>query len=844
MACSFFSTEIDHLNSRKALEEQVNMSKTTNNTVPSQAQVVIIGGGVIGCSVAYHLTKLGWRDVVLLERKRLTSGTTWHAAGLIVSGTFGEETTLNMAKYSRELYARLGEETGQDTGFKPVGYIQLANNAQTAVKLRRVAGFSRGHGVDVAEISAAEVKQMWPLFDTSDVYAGFYTAVDGRANPIDVTMALAKGARMGGAHIIEETKVTGIQRENGRVTGVTTDKGEIKAEYVVNCGGMWAREIGQMAGVNVPLHAAEHYYLITDKMAGMDPDLPIVEDPDLYAYYRPEMSGLMIGLFEPVAGPWGMNGIPENFSFGEIAPDWDRLTPYLERAMDRIPIAKETGIHKFFCGPESFTPDMGSLMGEAPGLKNFFVAAGFNSMGILFGGGAGQIMAQWIVDGLPPVDVTGINIDRLAPFQNTSKYLHDRTVELLGWQYKSWPNLQPETARNSRKSALYDRLAEAGAYYGQSVGWEYPDWFAPPGIEPKVEYSWGKQNWFEYAAAEHKAAREDVVLMDLTHMSKILVQGRDAETVLNRICANNVAVPVGRIVYTQWLNTRGGIEVDLTVTRLAEDCYLLVSVDFMHNHVETWLKRNSPPDAHLFFTDVTSGYSIINVQGPKSRQLISSLTTADMSNEAFPYLTMQEIDIDYSLVKALRVTYVGELGWELYVPTEFTLNVFDTLVAVGGAVNLKHAGFQALETLRLEKAYRDYGHDIDNLDTPLQVGLGFAVDFDKPGGFIGKEALLQQKEEGILKRRLVQFLLEDPEPLLHGSEPIYRNGVRVGDLGAGGYGHTLGGSVGLGAVESEAGVTADFIKNGRYEIEVADVRYPARASLRPMYDPKGKKIRS
>ncbi|MEM7119237.1 MAG: FAD-dependent oxidoreductase [Chloroflexota bacterium] len=818
-------------------------SQTKVEAFPTQAQVVIIGGGVIGCSVAYHLTKLGWRDVVLLERKQLTSGTTWHAAGLIVTGSFADETTLYMAKYSRELYARLEAETGQSTGFKPVGHIQVANNAETMAKLRRIRDFSRGYGIDVEEISASEFNNLWPLCDVSDVHAGFYNPLDGRANPIDVAMSLAKGARMGGARIIEGTKVTGVGKKGGRVTSVITDKGEIQAEYVVNCGGMWSREIGKMAGVNVPLHAAEHYYLITEAMEGMDPDLPIIEDLDLYAYYRPEMSGLMIGLFEPVAGPWGMDGIPENFTFGEIAPDWDRTGPFLDTAMNRIPIARETGIHKYFCGPESFTPDMSPLMGEAPELKNFFVAAGFNSMGILLGGGAGQITAQWIVDGYPSLDVTGINIDRMSPFQGTPRYLRDRTVELLGWQYKSWPNLTPKTARNTRKSALYDRLAEAGAYYSESAGWEYPDWFAPPGVAPKVAYSWGRQNWFDYVAAEHKAVREDVVLMDLTHMSKILVQGQDAEKVLNRICANNVAGPVGKIVYTPWLNERGTIEVDLTVTRLAEDCYLIVGVDFMHNHIEGWLKRNTPADARVYITDVTSGYNIINVQGPKSRELLSGLTSVDLSNEAFPYLTMQEIDIGYSLVKALRVTYVGELGWELHVPTEYTLNVFDTLVEAGGAVNLRHAGFQALESLRLEKGYRDYAHDIDNSDTPLEVGLGFTLDLKKPGGFIGKEAVLRQKEAGTLTTRLVQFLLEDPEPILHGSEPIYRDGVWVGDLGAGSYGHTLGGAVGLGNVEYEGGVTREFLRNGRFEIEVEGVRYPAKTSLRPMYDPKGKKVR-
>jgi 4-methylaminobutanoate oxidase (formaldehyde-forming) len=594
----------------------------------------------------------------------------------------------------------------------------------------------------------------------------------------------------------------------------------------------------------VPLQAAEHYYLVTEPIEGLHRDLPIVEDPDLYAYYREEMGGLMLGMFEPVAAPWGADGIPDDFSFGEIPPDWERLMPYLETAMKRIPVVREAGVHTFFCGPESFTPDMGTLMGEAPGLKNYYVSAGFNSLGILFGGGAGRVMAQWIVDGYPPVDVSDINLDRLMPFQNNIRYLGDRIVELLGWQYIDWPNLQPETARLTRRSAIYDRLAEAGAYYGDSVGWEYPDWFAPAGVEPKGEYSWSRQNWFEYVAAEHKAAREDVILMDLTHMSKFLVQGRDAEKVLNHICANNVAVPVGRIVYTQWLNERGTIEADMTVTRLEEDVYLLICVDKAHTHVKTWLKDHAPPDAYVFVTDVTSSYNILNVQGPKSRQLLSGLTNADMSNQAFPYLTAQEIDIGYALVKALRVTYVGELGWELYVPTEFTLHVFDMLVEAGEDVSLKHAGFQALNTLRIEKAYRDYGWDVDNTDTPLEVGLGFAVDFDKPSGFIGKEALLDQKGECMLQHRLVQFLLEDSKPLLYGSEPIYQDGKLVGHMASAGYGHTLGGAVGLGSIQNDSGVTTDWVKSANFEVEVAGARYPARASLRPMYDPKGIKVRS
>jgi heterotetrameric sarcosine oxidase gamma subunit len=816
----------------------------TRKPFPTQAQVVIIGGGVIGCSVAYHLTKLGWRDVVLLERKDITCGTTWHAAGLVVSGTFTSTVMSDMSKYTRELYQRLGEETSQDTGFRRIGYLELASSEEWVEGLRRAADFGRYNGHVIEELSPSKIKKMWPLLKTDDLLAGFFCPDDARVDPVDATMALVKGARMGGALILEDTKVTAINQKNGRVTGVVTDKGEIEAEYVINCGGMWGRELGKMAGVNVPLHAAEHYYLITEPIEGIHRDLPILDDPARFAYYREETGGLMIGLFEPVAAPWGMDGIPREFSFDELAPDWERMMPFLERAMERIPVAKTAGVHKFFCGPESFTPDLEPLMGEAPELKNYYVAAGFNSLGILLGGGVGQVMAQWIVDGLAPIDVSEIDIARMLPFQNNTKYLRDRTVELLGLTFApGYFNRQYETARNARKSPFHDRLAEARACFGSYAGWEYPDWFAPEGVEPKVQYTWGRQNWFEYAAAEHRAARQGVILMDYSVMGKLLVQGRDAEKVLNWICANNVAVPVGRCIYTQWLNERGRIEADLTVTRLAQDQFLILTGDGTITAVHTWLKRNIHPDAHAFVTNVTSAYSVLNVQGPKSRDLLSRVTNADVSNEAFPFLTLQEIDIGYAPVLALRVTYVGELGWELYIPTEFSLHIFDTLMEAGKEVGLVLAGLQALETLRLEKAYRDYGNDVDNLDTPLEAGLSRFVDFEKPGGFIGREALLRHKEAGI-KHRLVQFLLEDPEPLLYYNELIYRNGKLAGRMLAGGYGHTLGASVGLGYVKNEEGITADYVKSGAYEVQVAGVRYAAKASLRPMYDPRGERVRS
>ena len=819
-------------------------SGNSSKRFPERAKVVIIGGGVIGCSTAYHLAKLGWKDIVLLERAQLTAGTTWHAAGLIEAGGFFSATTIEMTKYTLELYKSLEAETGLATGNKNVGTITLVTTPDRLEEMRRVSAFEREFDVAFSEITPKEFKGLWPLAYTEDLLAGFYSPGDGRVNPVDVTMALAKGARMGGVQIFEETPVTGFRTEEQRVTSVITDKGEIQAEYVVNCAGMWSREVGKMVGVDVPLQPTEHYYLITEPMEGVHPDLPVLVDPDKYAYYREEVGGILFGLFEPVSAPWALDGIPKNFTFGEIKPDWDRMMPYVEEAMKRIPALETAGIHKFFCGPESFTPDLGPMMGLAPALDNFYVAAGFNSLGILMGGGAGKIMAQWIVDGVPDVDITEIDIARMLPFENTSKYLKERGVELLGFMFEDgYPNKQFKTARNARKSAFHDRLVDAGAYFGAYAGWEYPDWFAPQGVEPKVEYSWGRQNWFEYSAAEHQATRENVTMLDYSVMGKLLVQGRDAEKVLNRICSNNVAVPIGRCVYTQWLNETGTIEADLTVTRLAEDQYLILTGDGTITAVQAWLRRHIPVDAHIYVTNITSAYSVLNIQGPKSRDFLSGLTNADLSNEAFPFLTMQQIDIGYALVKAIRITYVGELGWELYIPTEFSLHVFDMLVEAGAAFGLKHLGLHALDSLRLEKAYRDYGGDIDNTDTPLEVGLGYFVDFDKPGGFIGRDALLRLKESGY-RYRMPQFLLEDPEPLLYFGEIIYRDGEPVGHIMSGSYGHTLGASVGVGPVENDGEtVTVDFIKSGSYEIDIAGVRYPAKASLRPMYDPKLERVR-
>jgi len=817
-----------------------------SSSTPGRAQVVIIGGGIIGNSVAYHLTKLGWNDVVLLERDRLTSGTTWHAAGLVVSGGMTTQTLAWMAKYSRDLYEVLEEETGLSTGFRPVGYLQTASTKERAHKLRREADFMRLMGIDREEISGAEVAALWPQMDASEVITGFYTANEGRADPYNVAMSLAKGARLGGAQILEGVGVLGITQEDDRVTGVVTDGGVIEADYVVNCAGMWARQVGAMAGVSVPLQAIEHAYLITEPIEGVSADLPIFEDPDRFAYYREETGGLMVGLFEPVAAPWSLDRIPDDFSFGEIPSDWDRLAPFLEYAMEILPGLENVGVRKLFTGPESFTPDNGFLMGEAPELANFFVAAGFNSLGILTGAGAGSIVASWIADGVPPIDVTDVDIARMSPFQTNRPYLAERSVELLGRLHStgSWPHSHPTTARNVKRSVIHERLEKAGAHFGESSGWESASWFAPVDADIEFKFTYARQDWFEFHAAEHRAVRSAVALFDLSSMSKFLVQGPDAEATLNLLSGNNIAVPVGQCVYTQWMNARGGIQADVTVTRLAEDRFLVVAAEMFHRRVEAMLHRGSAVDARVQVTDVTSGYTLLSVQGPGARDLLSEVTLADLDNAAFPYYTAQQIDLHHGLGLALRMSFVGELGWELYVPTEFALNVYDRIIEVGSEFGLLHAGMETLESTRTEAGRLDYGLDMENSDSPLEAGLGFAVDFDKPGGFVGREALLAQREERPYKSRLVQFLLEDPEPLLYGEEPILRDGDPVGYLRSGAYGHTLGGAMGFGYVEDEAGVTADFVKAGNFEIQVAGACYSAKASLRSMYDPQNLRVRT
>ena len=817
---------------------------TQGSDLPSRARVVVIGGGIIGASVAYHLGHMGWGpETLLLERDRLTSGTTWHAAGLMV--TFGSfsETSTRMRHYTRDLYSRLEAETGQSTGFAPIGLIEVAADEGRLEEYRRVAAFNRLCGTEVHEISPSEISDLFPPARTDDLLAGFYMPQDGRVNPVDATMALAKGARMQGVTILEGTPVLDVLVKDGRVVGVRTERGDIECEYVVNCAGMWARQLAERSGVTVPNQAAEHYYLLTDPIPGLDPDLPVLEDPGSYGYYRPEGDGMMIGLFEPVCAPWHVDAIPEDASFLTLPPDWERMGPYLEKAMARVPASMEVGIRTFFCGPESFTPDLSPVVGESPEVRGYFVAAGLNSIGILTGGGIGRAIATWIVDGLPDIDVTGMNIDRLHPYQLAPEYRATRTVESLGMVYQThFPGKSMQTARGIKRSPVHDRLAAQGAYFRDVSGWEGADWYAGLGQTAKVEeLTWGRQNWFDTWAREHRAIREGVGLMDMSFMAKFRVQGPDAGAVLDRMSTNRVNGEPGVITYTQWLNDGGTLEADLTVTKLGEGDFLVVASDTAHRHVETMLKRAL--EGHRgWVTDVTSGLAQINIQGPRSRELLQSLTSTDMSNDAFPFRAAREIDLGFARVLCARITYLGELGYELFVPAEQAAYVYDLVTEAGSAYDLAHVGLKALSSLRMEKAYRDFGHDIDNTDSPLEVGLGFTIDWDKD--FVGRQAVTAVKESGPLMRRLAQVRILDPEPLMFHGEVVYRDGVPVGYVRAASYGHTLGGAVGLAMIETGEPVTPDIINTGTWEIDVAGVRYPAVASLRPMYDPDNARIKA
>lgn len=810
--------------------------------LPKRANVVVIGGGIIGCSIAYHLAKMGWSDVLLLERQQLTSGTTWHAAGLV--GQLRNSINMTkLAKYTSELYRGLEAETGQATGYRQCGSISLATNKERFEELRRSASMAKVFDLEVNVIDVDEIVERYPLVHSSDILGGIHIPSDGYANAVDITQALAKGARNNGARIFQNTNVTTIKNDGCKVTGVATPDGDIEADYVVICGGMWSRELAASVGVNVPLHACEHYYALFESVEGLDPGLPVLRDYDACTYYKYDAGKLLVGAFEPSAKPWGMDGIAEDFCFDEIAGDFDHFEPVLQDAVHRIPALQNAGIQKFFCGPESFTPDVRYHLGEAPELKNCFISAGLNSIGLQSAGGIGKVMSEWIRDGHPPIDLWDVDVRRNMRFQGNRKYLRERVSESLGLLYAThWPYRQYETSRGVRKSAVHDRLLAAGACHGEAFGWERPNWYAPKGVEPKYQYSYGRQNWFEYSAAEHRAVREAVGLFDQSSFAKFRLEGRDAVNVLNNVSANDVDQKPGRIIYTQWLNERGGIEADLTVTRLNEQTFLVVTAAETETRDFAWLRSHIRADAHCVLTNVTSGMGVISLMGPRSRELLQSLTPNDLSHAAFPFATSREIELGYGIVRASRITFVGELGWELYVPTEFMLGVYDEIVSAGDPFGLVHAGYHALNSLRMEKGYRHWSHDITDEDTPLEAGLGFAVNLDKAGGFIGRDAVLAQKKQGVSKR-LLQFKLQVPEPLLYHNEPIWQDGALVGHISSGAYGHSLGACIGLGYVHIEPGQSVAEILAGTYAIEVAGERIAADASLRPMYDPDNERIR-
>lgn len=810
--------------------------------LPKKARVIIIGGGVIGCSVAYHLTKLGWTDVVLLERRQLTSGTTWHAAGLIGQLRASANMT-RLAKYSADLYRGLEAETGLATGMRTVGSVSVALTEARKEELFRSASMARSFGVPVEELSPAEVKVRYPHLNIDGVKAGVWLPTDGQGDPANIALALAKGARAGGARVVEGVQVTGIAVVGRRATGVTWERngktGSIQAEHIVNCAGMWGNAVGRMAGVNVPLHACEHFYIVTEAIPGLA-QMPVLRVPDECAYYKEDAGKYLLGAFEPNAKPWGMAGIPEDFCFDQLPEDFDHFEPILERAVHRLPMLAEAGIHTFFNGPESFTPDNAYNLGLSPEVDNFWVAAGFNSIGIQSAGGAGMALAAWMDTGEKPFDLGDVDVGRNQPFQGNRHYLFERSKETLGLLYADhFPYRQKSTARGVRRSPFHAHLEAQGAVFGEIGGWERANWFAKPGQERDYDYCWGRQNWFENAAEEHRAIRGGVGMYDMSSFGKIRVEGRDAEAFLNHLCGADLSVPEGRIVYTQFLNAKGGIEADVTVTRLSEAVYLMVTPAITRPKDQAWMRRNIG-DFNVVLTDVTAAEGVLAVMGPGARALMQAVSPNDFTNAANPFGTAQEIEIGMGIARAHRVSYVGELGWEIYISTDMAAHVFETLFNAGADHGLKLCGMHMMDCCRIEKAFRHFGHDITSEDHVLEAGLGFAVKTTKPD-FVGRDAVLRKKDSG-LDRRMVQFRLSDPLVMVYHNEPVVRDGKIVSHLTSGAYGHHIGASIGMGYLPCKGEGAADLLAS-QYEIEIAGRRVAAEVSLRPLYDPDGERVR-
>ncbi len=810
--------------------------------LPQSARIVVVGGGIVGCSVAYHLAHLG-AEVLLLERHRLTSGSTWHAAGLVGQLRSNANVT-ELLGYSVALYARLEEETGQATGWKQNGGLRLACTPERWIEIRRQATTARSFGLEMHLLSPAEAQALWPLMEISDLVGAAFLPTDGQANPADITQALARGARMKGALVREGVAVTGFEIERGRVRAVLTDHGRVACESVCLCCGQWTREIAAKAGVVVPLASIQHQYLVTEPIEGVGSDLPTLRDPDRLLYYKEEVGGLVIGGYEPNPKPWAESGVPEDFAFELLPEDFDHFEPLLAGALARVPALETAGIRRLVNGPESFTPDGNFILGEAPEVRGLFVAAGFNAFGIAAGGGAGMALAEWVVRGEPPFDLWPVDIRRFGRHYADPERVRSRTLEAYAKHYAiAWPGEEMASARPLRRSPLYDRLREQGAVFGEKLGFERPNWFAAPGEERVERYSFGRPNWFEAVGREHRACRERVALFDQSSFAKFLLVGRDAEKVLSWLCAGEVRRPPGRLTYTQMLNARGGIECDLTVARLAPDRYYIVTGTGFAVHDFDWIRRHIPEGADAHLVDVTSSRAVLSVMGPHSRALLQRLSPDDFSNAAFPFGHLREVRIAGCPVMALRVTYVGELGWELHVPADFALTLFDALMAEGREFGLAPAGYRAIESLRLEKGYRAWGADIGPDHSPLVAGLAFAVKLRSDEPFLGREALERARARP-LPRLLTGFLVDDPEVMIWGRETIYRDGVRVGWLTSAGFGYTLGRAIGYGYVRSEAGVSREWVLAGHYELEVAGARVAARAFLRPPYDPRGDRIRA
>jgi heterotetrameric sarcosine oxidase gamma subunit len=812
--------------------------------IPSRAQVVVIGGGVIGTSVAYHLTKLGLTDLVLLEQGQLSSGTTWHAAGLVGQLRANESGT-RLVQYSTQLYSELEDEVGLSAGFKRCGGVTVARTEDRMTQLRRTAASAAAYDLECELLSPEEALERYPVMRVDDLVGAIWLPGDGKANPTDLTSALARGARQRGARIIEHTRVLGVEVEGRRVTGVRTDAGDIEAEIVVNCAGQWAKAVGALAGVNVPLHSAEHFYVVTDPFEGVHPDLPVLRDPDGYTYFKEEVGGLVVGGFEPDAKPWvSPDEIPYPFEFALLEEDWDHFSVLMDNAILRIPVLEETGIRKFYNGPESFTPDNQFILGESPEVQNFFVGAGFNSVGIASAGGAGRALAEWIVEGQPTMDLTAVDIRRFAPFNGNNQWLHDRVAEVLGLHYSvPWPNREMSTARPFRRSPVYAELVRGNANFGSRMGWERANFFAPSEESPEIEYSWGKQNWLPWSAAEQANTRTNVSVFDQTSFSKLRLVGPDAETVLQWLCTADVAVPVGRTVYTGMLNERGTYESDVTLTRTGDEEYLIVSSSATTERDKDHIGRRIG-SRRATLVDVTSSYAVLGVMGPRSRELLSRLTRADLSDDAFPFGTSQEISLGYSTVRATRITYVGELGWELYVPTEFAVGVYEDLFRVGEDLGAANGGYYAIESMRLEKGYRAFGRELTPDVTPVEAGLLFTCKLKTDVDFLGRAAVEKAKADGP-RRRLVSFVVESPEPMLWGGELVLRDGVPTGQVVSAAWGETLGACAGLAYVWSPTGdvVDRDSVLRGGFEVDVNGTRHAVSVSFRPPYDPDGEKIK-